>query len=645
MIELAGERIFYVDFHCQWWHKECPGLFLAGLSYYGFDAALMVLPVCHNCMEKAIKESGACLLPIRGREHMFSWAHFVTWGCEEDVSSDKSNIRETLLAFKEKSRLVIFAHPCHPPTRKFLWDNGKIDSLLEEGLIDAVELVNAGNYRRDPELIEWYEKESSKGRSIPITGGCDVHHLLADTRPACVYSDDFPPEKDIDAVATLRTLVLAEECKEEAILDAVKNCRVVIETEGKLIGPEKIVEKLLKAGYWDTSRRELQRQRELSPLLNNALLSNQVCQVELKKPLSNSRFTINGNRLPIFGNSLEFKAPDIDNADDHWSPVTVSDSQGYAHTSALHIIHPIELDIFGCRNPEDLKPRVCVVVNNRKPEYVNGNIILVDEENGGQQGNSFKGLAPGAKYSCLLPLEEIKHLDVAHKFKTIVKFDAGDSRTASEDLTFVGCHHSTHLDWSKAEEIAIDRSELVASGNWDGVKDSSAAIRLLWNDAGVHIQACVQDDIHCQPRHGEGLYQGDSIQIGIEPLYERLLTPSSAYEFQTGLTETGPELFCSGVPAIYNSDVIPESNTYLPDSCANIQKIPEGLLYELHFPWQWLSPMKPNSGNIFGLFILLFDNDGQKVETISGCKSIMTWPHMKLCGWKRPRYWAPITLL
>lgn len=59
MIEAAGLKIFFMNFHCQWMNKGKSPFFHAGLSYPGFDAGVMVMSDTHEEINRAIKESGS----------------------------------------------------------------------------------------------------------------------------------------------------------------------------------------------------------------------------------------------------------------------------------------------------------------------------------------------------------------------------------------------------------------------------------------------------------------------------------------------------------------------------------------------------------------------------------------------------------
>jgi len=655
MLELEGKRIYYVDFHCQWPYTEGEGIFLAGLSYCGFDAGLMVVPRTYDAICRAVEESGSDFVPFRGMERGFMWGHVLTMGYDGEVPAD-ADFRKTLRYLKERSSLVIFAHPMHGGTREALWDSGLTPGLLEDGLVDAIELVNSYNLDRDPELMAWYVQELREGKSIPITGGCDVHYLQAEQRPGAIYTPAFPPhvndilKNDVDALGSLRTLVFADECTEKAIVDAVRNCRTVIETQGKLFGPESLVKWLVDAGYWEASAKALHERRLLSLTGPDKFFSGQdVDTVRTATALSEGCVTVGGRDTTFCGDRPAFCVPPIDADGDAWVPISVSDSEGRSLTSALRVVQPVALDLFGCRAPGDPDVQVQVAVTNQRDDVVSGGIDVVLDGTDIKGAASFEGLQPDARYDGLIPLKGVTHYDVPSGTKATVRLVDGTECAMERDLTFVAGRRTEdgeHPDWSRAEEIRLEDKGRVAMGNWEGPEDVSAVLKLLWSDRGIHVHADVRDDIHFQPYHGVDVYQGDCIQVGLDVTLERGQTQATMYEFMAAMTETGPELFCSLVPTAPCDGTIPKSHTLLPASCVSIGQTPKGLVYDLCIPWSWLVPLAPAKGSLFGFYVVLWDNDGPEHEVTMGSKSVMTWPDTIIYGWKAGTvHWAAITLI
>lgn len=656
MIEVAGLKIFFVDFHCQWMHKGLSPLFLAGLSYLGFDAGVMVVPKTHEEINRAIKGSGSKFLAIRGQEYTYNWGHIISVGYSGKFDEGQADFRETLRKLQKKSKMVIFAHPMHLPTKSVIWDSGLTDKLLDEGLFDAIELVNSYNLKRDPELIAWYNNKIKNGSKIPITGGCDVHYLQAEKRPPCIYSPDFPPcgknakESDIDHQGSLRTLVIANECTEEAIVDAVKNSRTLIETDGKLFGPPELVKKLLDAGYWKAVEEDLKKRRALCIIPQGKLISGaqETYSLQICSNINKGVMVLEGKSIPFSGSELSLQIPRLgDNTDEAWIPLCIRDTESNVEmVSAINVIQPVDIDFFGIRKSRDKSPYIMFKIKNNTSQKLSGKISctrdgIFDEFDFTAEADS--------ETTQEIKIKKSNDLDIPNETEICVELNNGWKRNLRQSLTFTGCRYTDdpeNPDWSKAEEIRMDRKEQVALGNWDGPQDASARIKLLWSTKGLHILGKVKDNIHVQPFHGGDFYQGDAIQIGIDAFLKRGKTQAPMYEFLMGLSDSGSELFCTIVPTEKSAEKYNKPMSYLPADCIKITKSEDGLIYETRIPWDWLKPFKAEENEKLGFFILLFDNDGEEYEVNSGCKSIMLWPCGPLLGWKAgTKHWAAITLI
>ncbi|MDD2707462.1 MAG: hypothetical protein PHV34_05575 [Verrucomicrobiae bacterium] len=658
MLTVDGQKIFAVDFHCQWFYPQCPALFLAGLSYEGFDAGVMVVPGTYRVLREAVEQSKCAFLPIRGCEYTFNWGHVVSVGCDQPME-DQSDCGKTLAGLKRLSKLVIFAHPLHPPTRGELWDKGLAPRFLEEGLLDAIELVNSHNLRRDLDLIRWYQEQMEPGRRLPITGGCDVHYLCAGQRPPSVYTPDFPPcdpadpkRNDIDGLGGVRTLVFAEECSEAAIVDAVKNCRTVVEAQGKLFGPPDLVRQLESGGFWEINRKELARRRQLAIRAEWRLLGGQ--PASLKTGAEADQYPVSvkfqGKTILFREKAFSLDMPALpDDCDEQWLPVTVSAADGQSLTSAVRVEQSLRVDFFGCRDAANDSSVICCKLFNRGKTPAGGTISASLEGKGAAVTRTFEGVAAESASTVCLPMKVEDSFDLARMAALEVWMESFGVRKLSGPVTFVGCHYCREIrpsDWGQAETIRMDRRDLVGLGNWNGPDDLSAGIKLLWNEKGLHLRALVRDDIHEQPYHGGEVYQGDCIQIGIDAFMERGGTQAPMYEFLAAMTPTGPELFCTIVPSLADEKRTVRSNALLPRECIQAAPSDGAVLYELRVPWEWLSPCRPVEGTRMGMFILLFDNDGPQHEVASGAKSVMTWPVARVMGWKAgTKHWAALTLL
>lgn len=653
MIEVGGKRIYYVDFHCQWTYADCPALFIAGLSYFGFDAGLMVEPPTWEGIVDSVEKSGATFLPISGKEHHFTWGHIVSVGGEEEMVAGSSEPLEILAKMRSRSPLLIYAHPEGPPARQTLWETGKTLSLVQDGVIDAVEIVNANNYPHHKKVVEWYQKHFAEGVQIPITGGCDVHYLSAPSRPCIVYSKEFPPacpdssKSDIDLLGGNRALVLAEECSVEAIIEAVKNCRTLVETFGNLLGPPDLVDYLLANGYWEVAARDLEERHKLALHTEHNLFSGrQSPPLTLCEPRENARVIFAGQTMNINGSDFTVELPDIGTKSEEWKGLTVQAADGLSLTSALQVSSPIEMDYYGCRDEKGL-PIIKVELNNRSEIPLDGS-LQISGDSEPPRTIDFSALPPKTKKTFSIEQNPSQPLSRARPIEITIKLAEKEIVKESRLVSYYGCFlaDADALDWDNAEVIHADHQDLVAIGKWEGPTDASAHYRLLWSSKGLHFRVRVYDDIHYQPGTGNCLWQADSLQIGIDAWLMRGGNQAPLWDFGVGLAEGGAELYCYGVPTLLRSSADAKMPGHLPAENVNIEKLADGLLYTFLLPWHWLQPLDAKMGSRFGLFLVQFDHDGPQSEGSHGCKSFVYWPHTKKVSWKAgTAHWAVVTLL
>ncbi|GIX08062.1 MAG: hypothetical protein KatS3mg115_2465 [Candidatus Poribacteria bacterium] len=79
-------------------------------------------------------------------------------------------------------------------------------------------------------------------------------------------------------------------------------------------------------------------------------------------------------------------------------------------------------------------------------------------------------------------------------------------------------------DWSLLPEdkwIQPDSFTEFGGGHWNGKEDHSVRFALLWNEEGLYVAFDVTDDDHINTQLGNQIWNGDSVQIFIEPTGER----------------------------------------------------------------------------------------------------------------------------
>ncbi len=575
MMELKGKKLLLGGFHDHWARAdmENPSLFLASLSYYHYD--FMTLQDGHDLNRPILEAAAALSNRIKiysGKEEFYGWGHVVTVGGRKPAPpSDEKDYRAVLSSLKKNCDLIFLAHPTYPGTWKELYLTGEMDKLMDEGLVDGINLINTDGFS-DPghaELIEWYRGRDRAGKHTPIAGGWDAHLLLPDRNlPAVLYGETRSPRNHIDTAGNNRTILFAEENSLEAIRDAVQGGRTVIEDleTGALVGPASLVTFLKENGYRETI---------LGLNENRDRLELKVPRTWVAGEKAEARVSEKGSLgLPKGFADLELKsvdteslrdfgaAPAILERDRFYLPV-VFRSENTERIWAVDTEHPIRFDIY----PGFEKGRAVVEVIPRKP--YSGKLSL--EVDGLMSfSKSFQKMEETVK----VPLEKEPGLLPRH-YRFRAENESGIARTKTGFLNYLSVKKFEN-DFSGCPEIAVDHARFVpgysygANRPYPGPDVFSSRLRFAWTEEALHLSVQVRDDIHHNPYEDRWLYNGDCLQLALDPLYLREETIGSIYAWNLALPKSGakvfrfltPTEFSRGGAASLPNDV-PVGNDYL----------------------------------------------------------------------------------
>jgi len=182
-----------------------------------------------------------------------------------------------------------------------------------------------------------------------------------------------------------------------------------------------------------------------------------------------------------------------------------------------------------------------------------------------------------------------------------------------------------------------------ANRPWPGADVFAGWLRLAWTDEAFLCQVRVRDTVHHQP-HTDGWYfEGDSVQLGIDPALRRGDTYGAIAAYLFAQTPVGPRLVRWLVP---DADAIPgftppPANTDLKERSAEFLTVTPwggGLTYTLRLPWSEMLPAAPAVGARLGLFLMLNNSDG------GGMLDALHWPEPIPGMHTVPRRWAVVTL-
>lgn len=162
------------------------------------------------------------------------------------------------------------------------------------------------------------------------------------------------------------------------------------------------------------------------------------------------------------------------------------------------------------------------------------------------------------------------------------------------------------LVWLNTEGVYIDEWEELG-GTSKGPKDISLTFYVLWDDDNLYFAADVSDDEQLHENTGDSIWNGDSIQLGIDPTGERAVAAfdGNSYEYNFGID--------------VNDNVIMSRLFGHPDSAGDNHELmivrddDKGkTYYELRIPADDIAPAEFEPGGQIGLGMIC--NDGDKAH-------------------------------
>ncbi|MEK8130018.1 glycosyl hydrolase family 28-related protein [Paenibacillus filicis] len=213
----------------------------------------------------------------------------------------------------------------------------------------------------------------------------------------------------------------------------------------------------------------------------------------------------------------------------------------------------------------------------------------------------FEGLALGAELSVKLPL--IASDTAAFK----ITLDSGQTYTLKAQVGKSVAAHESDDRRLEAPSIRLSRPDQYFStgGKWKGESDLSADARVTWTDQALHLNVKVQDDVHDQRYANGDIWQGDSLQLGLD------LSRKDGAASQN-VNELGFALGNDGSVTKWRWRAPAGRVTGAFDAQAQITRSNGVTTYDLTIPFAQLrgpsSTFQP--GDPIGLALLINENDG-----------------------------------
>lgn len=620
MIHVGKYKIFHGDFHGQWnASEEELALLVAGLWHHGYDFTAFQSPARHDALEGIITENKLPIHVFSGKEYMYEWAHLTTAYVKGEAPPINDPDYEKVLAwYRENSEWVIMAHPY-----EFMID--KLESLLDKNLLDAVELVNGfRNSNRNQKLLSWYDDLLKRGKYVPIVGGLDIHIPGGSRRPSILYSANYPPSADISLFGANRTGIIAETCDVKSVKSAIfaKKSFIELSDTHKLIGPPEIVSYLENNQYWEKVEEDLKRRRRLIPQTAGMIIGEN--ENELKYPLLADSVEIAGKsfKVPSSGR-ISINVPLRFSRNTQYLNI-VSKSADAMSVNTLKVYHPVNVDVFP--EIENGRCRTVANISNVGREILTGLRLTISAN-----GQSFSDVLPEMKGNAVEQLvHEWKIGEPFRPTKFEIRIGNGKiSKGFSKYLVFIECPYVENPEnddaWEKIRPVKLsgnfsEQVDTDYTAEWRGDGDLSAEIKTAWNRKGLLFKMSFRDDV-LAPSKTALLMFGDCFQIGINPVATEAVGNQSFYDIMMtrGAEPGGLEKAYMERPVNMALEY-PQNQRLLLDGLYK-GKISDGKFNALlSLPFNMISPMQPVPGYRFGLYFVIFDNDG------TGLKTAFQWP-------------------
>ena len=165
-------------------------------------------------------------------------------------------------------------------------------------------------------------------------------------------------------------------------------------------------------------------------------------------------------------------------------------------------------------------------------------------------------------------------------------------------------------DWARPPVLAFDEARQFLKsepmGHWRGPDDLSGALRFLWDETYLYVGVEVVDDVFVNNNADARIWDGDSLQLLIDPYRDRRET-LGRYDYAFGVGTKGPQVWCT-----LSADARAPTGE-VTDMAFAARRTGEGgnMTYEIGIPWSRLAPFEPAPGRNLGLAMLINEDDGE----------------------------------
>ncbi len=234
---------------------------------------------------------------------------------------------------------------------------------------------------------------------------------------------------------------------------------------------------------------------------------------------------------------------------------------------------------------------------------------------GAEEPVPFAELAPGESGTVLLPMAQVMWRNKAEVLVTVGLSD-GYQKTENisldlsvsvqdDDVPIVDGVASPG-EWDDAPPINLKWSDQATKlSGWAGVEDLSAVTRFKWDENRLYMLSEVRDNTWDQRYVDDQIWNGDSVQFGLDMSRKDGKGSANYHEMGFALTDSGMSVWrwtaANGL-----------ATGRLDAAEAQAVRTADGITYELSIPWTELTAdgKAPTVGSSLGFSMLVNDSDG-----------------------------------
>ena len=223
----------------------------------------------------------------------------------------------------------------------------------------------------------------------------------------------------------------------------------------------------------------------------------------------------------------------------------------------------------------------------------------------------------------LMPGETVKlYLDISEppkKYKAAGTFAIdvnGQRKIFDRNLNFSACVNDgitpvidgviSPGEWDNCQ--VIENEPYGPSKTWTGPEDSSFKVYRKWDDQNFYMAVDVTDDMQSQPFNGITIWQGDCVQVALDPARKEGVGISTVdyFEFGLAMSDEKKEL----MTYVWYADIVIKKDRPVASYTGKVQRTEDNhTIYEIAIPWQYLGCTGIGENDCIGFSIAYMDKD------------------------------------